>query len=273
MYAFLRKIVLWTVGVILVLYALGCVGYYFTQERMIFRARALPAGGSWRFPGRFAEHFIVTPDGDRLDGLLFRADSSRGVIFFLHGNSENLGELGGIAHVYTDLNYDVFFLDYRGYGHSEGHISSERQLLADVQTAYDSVRTWYHEDSVVVLGYSIGTGPATWVAARNHPRQLILQAPYYSIRDLAAHYVPSWLAFSFPTFLLKYPLRTYTYLPRVRAPVVIFHGDSDRVIPLSHSYKLKPLLKPGDRLILLHGQGHSGFTENPVYRDSLASVL
>src|ERR1700744_1284403 len=100
------KIALWTPGAILGLYALLCLGYYFTQDRMLFPARSLPADHAWNFPGRYTEHFIPASDGTLLDGLLCRADTARGVVFFLHGNSETLADLGAIAHVYTGMQYD-----------------------------------------------------------------------------------------------------------------------------------------------------------------------
>ena len=155
------------------------------QEELIFFPTKLPANHVFRFNSTFQERYIKTPDGHRLHGLLFKADSSAGIIFYLHGNAGDLDSWGEIASTYTKLNYDIFMLDYRGYGKSEGNISSEQQFHEDVQLAYDHVKKDYPEEKIVVLGYSIGTGTAARLAAFNHPKMLILQSPYYSLIDLA----------------------------------------------------------------------------------------
>jgi len=71
-------------------------------------------------------------------------------------------------------------LDYRGYGKSEGTINGQEQIFRDVQTVYDSLKHSYQENKIIVLGYSIGSGPAAKLASTNNPKLLILQAPYYS---------------------------------------------------------------------------------------------
>ena len=76
---------------------------------------------------------IKMNDNTLLNGLLFKTDNSKGVIFYLHGNAGSLNSWGEVAKAYTDLNYDVFMIDYRGYGKSEGSISSQGQFFQDMQ--------------------------------------------------------------------------------------------------------------------------------------------
>src|SRR5690606_15976768 len=124
---------------------------------------------------KFEEMYIKMEDGIPLHGLLFKTKASRGLIFYLHGNAGSLSSWGEVAKSYTDLHYDVFILDYRGYGKSGGFVNSEQQIFQDVQTAYNEIMKQYPEEKIVVLGYSIGTGPASKLAANNHPKLLILQ--------------------------------------------------------------------------------------------------
>jgi pimeloyl-ACP methyl ester carboxylesterase len=56
-------------------------------------------------------------------------------------------------------------------------------------------------------------------------------------------------------------------------PIVIFHGDQDKVIPFSSSVRLKKLLKKGDKLIALKGQGHGDIGENKKLLRKLPRVL
>ena len=264
----LRKILLWTGGIALALYVAVCAFFYSKQQEILFVPQKLKADYAFSFPDRFAEHNITTADGTVLSGLLFRADSARGLIFYLHGNAGALHTWGEIAGVYTALGYDLYMLDYRGYGKSGGSIASEAQLYSDVQAAYDDLKKLYPENKIVVLGYSIGTGPAAMLAANNHPRLLVLQAPYYSMTDMMEH------TYSFlPRILLKYPLKTGEHAAKATAPVVVFHGTADRVIYYGSAEKLRANFRQGDTLITLHGLGHNGFTKNNDYLTALPYVL
>jgi pimeloyl-ACP methyl ester carboxylesterase len=262
------KVVLIVLGVAAALYVLLCAVLYIKQESLLFFPNRLRADYQFRFPGRFEERWITAADGTRLHGLLFHAPNSKGLVFYLHGNGGDVSSWGEAAPTYTRLGYDVFFLDYRGYGKSEGRISSQTQLLSDVQMAYHQLLAEYPERQTVILGYSVGTGPATWLAARQHPKLLILQAPYFSMRDLATRLYPF-----VPGFLVRYPLPTNELITQVQAPVVLFHGDRDEVIYYQSSLRLRALLKPTDRLVLLPGAGHNGMTANPEYQRELAKLL
>ncbi|WP_426060537.1 alpha/beta fold hydrolase [Hymenobacter sp. B1770] len=262
------KALLLVFSIVLVLYVALCCVLYFKQESLLFFPNQLRADYEFRFSGDFEERWIPTPDGPRLHGLLFRAPQSKGLVFYLHGNGGALDSWGEAADTYTRLGYHVFMLDYRGYGKSEGKITSQQQLLSDVQTAYQHLLPEYPESQTVILGYSVGTGPATWLAAQQRPKLLILQAPYFSLRDLATHLYPF-----VPGFLVRYPLPTNELIKQVKAPVVLFHGDQDEVIYYESSLKLKALLKPEDQLIVLPGEGHNGMTDNSLYQRELARLL
>jgi pimeloyl-ACP methyl ester carboxylesterase len=203
-----------------------------------------------------------------LSGVLFHAGSSRGVILYLHGNNDALDKWGGMSHVYTDLHYDLFMLDYRGYGKSEGQIANESQLYSDVQDAYNYLRSIYDERKIIVLGYSIGTGPAAFLAANNHPKELILQAPYFSLPDAISHLRPS-----FDTTKIAFHFNTWQFVKQTTSRVIIFHGDQDKMFYYGSSEKLSAFFKPGDELITLKGAGHGFMDQNPVYLDSLKRIL
>ncbi|WP_139925267.1 alpha/beta hydrolase [Hymenobacter sp. DG01] len=264
------KALLWILSLGAALYVAVCLLLYFQQERLLFFPTRLAPNYRFQFPGRFEERWITTSDGTRLNGLLFRADSAhaKGLIFYLHGNGGALDSWGEVAPIYTRMGYDVFLLDYRGYGKSEGRITSQAQLLADVEAAYQQIGAHYSENQTVILGYSLGTGAAAWLAAQHHPKQLILQAPYPSMRAMARQHYP-WV----PGFIVRYPLHTDQVLPRMQAPIVIFHGDQDEVISCESALKLKTLLKPQDQFITLRGAGHNGMTDNPDYLAVIQEVL
>ncbi len=245
-----------------------CGLLYFFQEKLIFFPQKLAKDFLFQFDQTFEERFIEVEEGIVLHGLLFRAESSKGLIYYLHGNAGSLSSWGGVARTYTDLDYDVFILDYRGYGKSGGEIEGQNQLYGDVQTVYDELKKEFTEDKMIVLGYSIGTGLASKVACENQPKLLILQAPYYSLTDLMRHTFPI-----IPTFILKYKLTTLKHLENCNMPVIMFHGDQDEVIYYGSSLKLKEEFTDKVQLITLRGQGHNGITDNLEYRNQLKQLL
>jgi len=238
------------------------------QEKILFYPDQLPENFKYNFEHEFREFTFRVDVNVNLNGVLFKADSSKGLVFFLHGNGGCIESWADCAAAYITNHYDFFVLDYRGYGKSQGRISSEKQLYNDLQIVYDSLKTLYQEKNIVIVGFSIGTGPATYLAAANNPGLLILQAPYYNMTDLAHHYIRI-----LPSFLIKYKFKTNEYITKVKCPVKIFHGDMDEVIYVGSSIKLQHLFKPGDTLVILEGQKHNGIGENKIFGIKLKGML
>lgn len=252
-----------------IIYGVVCALLYSCQEFILFLPQKLNKGYRFSFSQPYEEQYIKMADGTLLNALLFKASAkSKGVIFYLHGNAGSLASWGYAADLYTTMGYDVFMLDYRGYGKSEGKISSQQQLFDDVQTAYDKLKQQYRENEIVVLGYSLGTGLATKVASMNNPKLLILQAPYLSILDMAKRTFPF-----IPSFIVKYKLETNKYIQDCNMPIVLFHGTNDGVIYYESSVKLKDLIQEKGMLIPLEGQGHNGMTDNPDYIREVKDIL
>jgi uncharacterized protein len=241
---------------------------YVFQENFLFFPEKLPDDFKFEFDQDFEEIQVQTQDNHTLHSILFKSRASKGVIFYLHGNAGSLRTWGQVAATYTALNYDVFMLDYRGYGKSEGRISSEKQLFRDTQTAYDLIKGRYYEKEIIVLGYSVGAGMATHLAASNHPRLLILQASFLSFPDIMRRYMPF-----IPTFILKYKFENHKYIQACDMPIVMFHGKNDEIIPYESSIKLTKFIDASYRLIPLENQGHNGMTYHPVYLKEIDRIL
>ena len=252
--------------IVIVIVLFGLLFYF--QEKLIFFPQKLDKNYQFNFDQSFSEINIKSFDGISLNGLLFKADSSKGLIFYLHGNAGSLINWSRVAKTYTNLNYDVFILDYRGFGKSDGSISSQKQIFKDIQFAYNEMMKSYEENEIIVLGYSIGTGLAAKIASTNKPKLLILQAPYYSMIDMMRNTYPV-----IPTFILKYKFETDKFIKDCEMPIVVFHGDQDEVIYYGSSLKLKEHFKIQDTLISLIGQKHNGMTNNPDYKIELQKIL
>lgn len=264
----MKKLFLGILAFFLAVYVILCIGLYFYQEKIIFYPEKLPENYKFKFDNDFEEVTIRTKDNKNLNAVLFKAQNPKGVIFYLHGNGGSVKDWGAVAPLYQGMNYDTFILDYRGYGKSEDKISSKDQLFSDVDTAYRELLKRYPENKIIILGYSVGTGLAAKLASMHNAGLLILQAPYYSMKDEMNQ------KFSFlPKFLLKYNFETCEYLKTVQSPVVIFHGDKDEVINYKASLKLKNNFKKGDRLIVLKDQYHNGITDNLDYQNAMKAIL
>jgi pimeloyl-ACP methyl ester carboxylesterase len=241
---------------------------YFNQEEMIFPASRLAKDYKFKFNPDFEELNIPSFDKTNLNGLLFKVANPKGLVFYLHGNGDSVDSWGHIADFYTGLGYDIFILDYRGYGKSDGEIENQEQFLNDVSFAYTALAAKYNPDQIVIIGYSIGTGAATYLASSKNPKALILQAPYYNFLEFCGTRAPY-----IPNFLKKFTFETNKYIVNVKAPIYIFHGDQDRLIPKENSVRLQKLLKPTDSLFILHDVGHGGINDNEDFQQKLATIL
>ena len=258
-------------GILAALAALGYAGalglLYVRQERIILPASALAADYRFQFDQPFEEVWIPVR-GASLHALHFKQPNPRGVVFFLHGNVGNLVSWTTGVDFYRRVNYDLFIVDYRGYGKSTGHIENEAQLYADARAAYDAMAPLYRDKPIVIYGRSLGTALAASLARDVQPRLLVLVSPFSSLAASAAHAYP-WA----PGWVLKYPLRTDAIIGDVKSPILLVHGSEDKLIPLAHSERLKALARSPVELLVVPGAGHSDIHKFPVYLDRLAARL
>jgi hypothetical protein len=263
----------WIKKILKGLLILGIAGYisicgllYFYQESLLFFPEKLEQDHQFVFENEFEERDIITHSGNSINTLLFKRENSKGVIFYLHGNAGSLGSLGNVSEYFLPLGYDVFIIDYPGYGKSSNAITSQEELFEDTQYVYDDLKKRYSEDKIVVVGYSIGTGIAAHLASNNNPSKLVLQAPYYSMINLSQRNYPM-----IPTFILRYDLATNEYLKECDMPVYLFHGVDDQTIPVESSEMLsKELHLP---LYKLENQGHNGIGSNKEALKQLHKIL
>ena len=268
----LRKILVRLFLVIFSIYFVTCACLYFFQEGLLFHPKQLKQDYTFNFEddfsGEFEEMKFKTKDNISLSGILFKAQESKGLVFYLHGNAGTIQGVGKLAESFTSSGYDMFAMDYRGFGKSTGDIQSEKQLISDVQLTYDQLNKRYDEKNIIVVGYSMGTGFATQLTVNNDPKQLILIAPYFSIVDMMTTNYPI-----VPSFLLKYKLETNLHIQDCNVPVTLFHGTADEVIPFNSSTRLQKLIKRKGKLIRLKGMSHGDVISKPRVLKKMNRIL
>ena len=231
-------------------YAAVLAALWWGQERLLFLPTRLPADYRFALERDVHERTIDVP-GARLHALHLKLPAPRGVVFFLHGNAGNLESWFVDIDVFRRANYDLFMLDYRGYGKSSGTIGSEAQLHADVRAAWDAIAPEYAGKKRVLYGRSLGTGLAVPLALQVQPDLTLLVSPYASMRAMAAEAYP-WV----PSALLRYPLASDEVVAQLRTPLLLVHGERDELIAPHHSETLKRL-QPAARLHIVKGAGHN----------------
>ena len=129
---------------------------------------------------------------------------------------------------------------------------ARKGLLADAAAAYAFTAARYAPDRIAVWGFSLGTGPAVAIAARQPIGKLILEAPYTSTVDVAAAMFP----FLPVRLLMKDQFRSDELIGRVSAPVLVMHGERDPGIPIHFGERLFSLAREPKRFVRFKNGGH-----------------
>lgn len=261
------KMLFWFVVTLLVTYVALCLLIYTQQERLLFYPTKLSADFRYTFSSPFTE-VMLPVEGALINVVHFTRPKAKGVILYLHGNGDMIARLEGVARLFLNLGYDVVIPDYRGYGKSTGAITNEQALHADMAAVYRYVAEHYPEKQITLYGQSMGSGFAAKLATQHQPARLILESPYYSMRDMAALHFP-WI----PRFLLKYQLRTDQWIAEIACPVYLIHGTVDTVIPYQASERLYPLIRHEKVLLPVVGGGHNLLLGNDQLQPFLQQIL
>ncbi len=200
---------------------------------------------------RAQELTFETEDGIRLSGLWMESPTPGGVVLYAHGNAGNLSHRIPMAEVWRrDLGLSVLLFDYRGYGRSQGR-PSEAGLLKDIRAAYDQALQLGGEIPIVA-GRSLGTVPAIQLAAEREVRGLLLDSPLASAARMAPRVLPLP---GIHRFLSIQP-DNVSAIAGALCPILILHGELDRVIPIEHGREVYAAAS-GARFVVLRGQGHN----------------
>lgn len=251
------------------IYASGAVVMYFFQKKIMLRPKKLALNYTFAFDIPFIETNI--PMGDHNVSLVkFLSPNAipKGVILYFHGNRENINRYAKHVPHLTKNGYEVWMTDYPGYGKTTGEFTEENVYL-QASEIYRLANAMFTEDQIIVYGRSLGSGVASWLASKKQCKHLILETPYYSVPDLFKSYIPIYPV----NAIMKFKFPTGEYLKQVTAPIIIFHGTNDWVIPYSCAEKLKKALKPGDEFVTIEKASHNDLSDFPVFHSKLDSIL
>jgi alpha-beta hydrolase superfamily lysophospholipase len=255
---------------ILVIYVAISIALYYLQDYMLFKPEKLDADFQFDYENQETKEYnLKTRDGAVINGLrFFPKGESKGVVLYLKGNSKSIKGWGKFAVDFTRHGYNVLMVDYRGFGKSTGR-RSQKAIKRDLQLVYNKLKEQTTEDRIILYGRSLGSGFAAKLASMNHPKMLVLDAPYYSLTKVTARYAP----FMPLSLLLKYPLPTYKWLKYVQCPIHIIHGTHDKLIPFKSSIKLSKVKPKLTKLHTVIGGGHKNLNNFESYHSMLDDIL
>jgi len=234
--------------VALFVYLAVIIALYNLQDALVFPA---PENRGDPLPTFAQAVDIVTTDNAVLRAIEIRVAKNAPYILFFHGNGALASYGLNRGKAYADAGFNVLLAEYRGYGGSTGEPSG-KTILTDALQHYDWLIT-KGARRVFLVGHSLGTGPATFVAANRSVSALFLEAPYSSTADVAADRYP----FAPVKLLFKHDIPTKDFIGNVTVPIQIMHGTRDRVIPPKFGQKLFQRAKTTDGFIEVEGARHN----------------
>jgi uncharacterized protein len=212
------------------------------------RARTRPAAAG--LPQ--AEEVILTSaDGERLIAWYIPPQDSKPLVIYFHGNGGALNLRADRFGWLTADGFGLLGLSYRGYGGSSGK-PSETGFLLDASAAYDFAAARYPSGRIVLWGESLGTGVAIALAAGRQVGGIILDAPFTSAADIGAAAYP----FAPVRWFIKDSFHSDERIGRVKAPLLVLHGEMDRIIPIRFGERLFTLANEPKQMVRLPSGGH-----------------
>ena len=174
------------------------------------------------------------------------------VVVYCHGNAEDMTAIDGRFDALVDDGYTIATFDYPGYGISDGS-PDEEGCYRNAHRLYDWLvhERGFAAKDIIVVGFSIGTGVATELAASREVGGLWLEAPYLSAPRVVTRI----------RLLLVDPFPSYDWIQAVKCPIVMLHGTADSVIPYSQGRKLYDLAPQPKRFIPVEDAGHTDFID------------
>jgi len=230
---------------------------YFAQRALMYfpdTQRTAPAAAGF---AQAAEEVLVTTDGEKVIVWHVSPRDDRPVVIYFHGNGGALWYRTDRFRALVADGTGLVALSYRGYGGSSGR-PSEAGLIADANAAYEFAAARYSPERMVLWGESLGSGVAVALAAERPVAKIILEAPFTSAVDIAASIYPYMPV----RYLMKDQFRSDERIAQVKAPVLVLHGERDRIVPIAFGERLFALVRSPKRLVRFADGGHEGLDEH-----------
>ncbi len=254
-----RKMILTLLALAVLAYAGVCAWMYSRQSELLYYPQLTKADAK-------DTDFGIARNGVMLNGWLVNIGQPGAVIYF-GGNAERIENMRDeFAQWFPQSS--VYLVPYRGYGASEG-TPSEEALLSDALAVFDQVKARQQGAPITVIGRSLGSSVASYVASKRPVAKLALITPFDSITSVAQSHYP-WLPLR---WLMRDRYDTAGFLKKYEGPVLVVRAGKDEVIPAASTDRLIAAMKKKPQVIALPGATHNSIDEDPALGKALTAFV
>ncbi len=247
---------------------------YFRQSSMIYYPN-MPGRDLSATPQHIGLAFedieFTTEDKIRLHGWFVPSEDARGTLLFFHGNAGNISHRLDSIAIFNRMGLDVFIIDYRGYGQSQGRVT-------ETGTYRDAEAAWFYltetrgidANRVIVFGRSLGSSIAAWLASKHRPAALILESSFSSVPSMAQRLYP----FLPVKLLATFSYDTRRYVSTIACPLLVVHSQDDEIIPYAEGRLVFDAAPLDKQFLDIRGGHNDGFiVTGRAYTEGLSSFI
>lgn len=236
--------------------------FFVIQDRLLFK----PVTEYERVPKVFNTFNLTVEAGVKLTGWHLPAEGgpSKGNVIFFHGNRGNMGDRVETYEHIAEYGYDVWTIDYRGYGQSTGK-PSEEGILNDLRSFDKFLQERLGKDAYqdrIIFGRSLGGAIAIKYVELFPPKKLIIEATFLSVPKMAKALYPFLF---FIDGLIKHKFESYKSIAHLKMDKLIIHSEEDDYIPFWKGRKLFEIAPEPKKFLSIKGSHAMGWYETGDY--------
>jgi hypothetical protein len=232
-------------------------------SRLLLRSDRL-SGRMEQMLGDFSfdkERMVISSGNRNLSAVYVSPGADTPAILICHGIGELVEYWGKVQGLLKRMGVSSLVFNYSGYGASSGTFSVAH-CEEDAVAAYRKLVDLGHQ-SIILLGFSLGSGVGCEVASRVDVDGLVLCEGFSTLREAG-------LAMGFSQWMTRVVPNVWDTLHRVcelKIPVLVVHSDEDGLFPLSMAEQVREACESRGKLIVVNGLSHAGpyFTPTEVY--------
>ena len=240
-------------------YAGMCTWMYAKQRELLYLPQSTKADAK-------ETDFGIARNGVMLNGWLVNIGQPGAVLYF-GGNAERI-EDRRVQFARWFPQASTYLVPYRGYGASEGTPTQE-DILEDALAVFDQVQARQPGAPIVVIGRSLGSAVASYVASKRPVAKLVLVTPFDSMANVAQTHYP-WLPVR---WLLQDTYDEASYLAQYRGPLLVVRAGRDDVVPAAATDRLLAALPARPRVVEIAHADHSSVAADPAYARALTEFV
>lgn len=254
------------------IYILAGILIYVFQEKLIFHPQPISQESIQHIKEEHPEAqpvSIIMKDSTEVKGWLVRGrENAQSLFIYFGGNGDEASRMIDQAGIYPDWSFVL--INYRGYGESSGS-PNEKHLFSDALQIYDYFSTRQEAESapIIVMGRSIGSGVAVYLAQNRPLDGIILATPYDSVLNVTKEKLPIYPI----DFMLRNRFDSLDRAAFIKKPVLILTAEKDRLIPPAHAKTLADKWGGKVDMVEIAGKDHNSLVESDKYWQSIRAFL